>query len=86
MSVTKESVDLLMKRCQIGCGGRQALDDAHDILAECYGTLGALSSELAALRARIDGAPIARVGLQGWLHAEDAEMFGKLVKLIPYND
>ena len=56
MSVTKESVDRLMKRCQIGCGGRQALDDAHDILAECYGTLGALVQDRDALRARIDDA------------------------------
>ena len=37
-----EKIDKLMKRCQIGCGGRNALDDCHDILAECYGTLGAM--------------------------------------------
>lgn len=35
-------VERLMKRCQIGVGGRNALDDAHSIMAECYGTIGAL--------------------------------------------
>lgn len=34
-----------MKRCQIGVGGRGALDAAHDIMAERYGTLGALVQE-----------------------------------------
>jgi hypothetical protein len=38
----RENVEALMKRCQIGVGGRHALDNAHDIMAECYGTLGAL--------------------------------------------
>ena len=40
-----------MKRCQRGVGGRNALDEAHDIMAECYGTLGRLESERAALEA-----------------------------------
>jgi hypothetical protein len=40
--VTTDKVGRLMKRCQYGVGGRNALDDAHSILAECYGTLGAL--------------------------------------------
>ena len=40
--VSRSSVERLMKRCQIGVGGRNALDDAHSIMAECYGTLGAL--------------------------------------------
>lgn len=39
-----------MKRCQIGVGGRNALDNAHDIMAECYGTLGALAQERDRLR------------------------------------
>lgn len=43
--VTTEDVERLMKRCQIGVGGRNALDTAHDIMAECYGTLGALVQE-----------------------------------------
>lgn len=43
-------VEALMKRCQIGVGGRNALDDAHSIMAECYGTLGKLSAENARLR------------------------------------
>jgi len=38
-------VEKLMKRCQIGVGGKNALDTAHEIMAECYGTLGALASE-----------------------------------------
>lgn len=42
---TTEEVERLMKRCQIGVGGRNALDMAHDIMAECYGTLGALVQE-----------------------------------------
>jgi hypothetical protein len=42
---TTEEVRRLMKRCQIGVGGRNALDTAHDIMAECYGTLGALVQE-----------------------------------------
>mgnify|MGYP000856247808 FL=1 len=42
---TTEEVERLMKRCQIGVGGRGALDVAHDIMAECYGTMGALVQE-----------------------------------------
>ena len=34
--------DQLMKKCQLGCGGKNALWDCHDILAECYGTIGKL--------------------------------------------
>ena len=44
-------VSELMKRCQRGVGGRNALDEAHDIMAECYGTLGKLESERDALAA-----------------------------------
>ena len=40
----------LMKRCQRGVGGRNALNDAHDIMAECYGTLGRLEAECDAMR------------------------------------
>ena len=54
-------VDRLMKRCQVGVCGRSALDEAHDILAECYGTLGRqqieierLTAELAAMTADRD--------------------------------
>ena len=42
-----------MKRCQIGVGGRRALDDAHDIMAECYGTLGALMINVREMRGQI---------------------------------
>lgn len=43
---TRAEVDALMKRCQVGVGGRNALDNAHSIMADCYGTLGALAAEL----------------------------------------
>jgi hypothetical protein len=46
---TRAKVAALMKRCQVGVGGRQALDNAHSIMADCYGTLGALSAELEAM-------------------------------------
>lgn len=39
---TRDEVEALMKRCQIGVGGRHAIDNAHDIMAECYGMLGLL--------------------------------------------
>ena len=54
MTITTEAARKLMKRCQIGCGGKHALDDAHGILAECYGTIGALILERDELRARVD--------------------------------
>lgn len=47
MTDTPKDIARLMKRCQIGVGGRNAIDDAHDIMAECYGTLGKLSADLA---------------------------------------
>lgn len=43
--VSTAEAERLMKRCQIGVGGRDALDTAHAILAECYGTIGALVQE-----------------------------------------
>ena len=43
--IKTEDAERLMKRCQIGVGGRNALDTAHDIMSECYGTLGALLHE-----------------------------------------
>ena len=45
MTVETARVERLMKRCQVGVGGPGALDKAHDIMAECYGTLGALVQE-----------------------------------------
>lgn len=46
MAIVKtEDAERLMKRCQTGVGGRNALDTAHDIMAECYGTIGALVQE-----------------------------------------
>ena len=43
-------VSNLMKRCQRGVGGRNALDEAHGIMAECYGTLGRQQAEIERLR------------------------------------
>ena len=42
----RADVEALMKRCQIGVCGRSALDNAHSIMAECYGALGALMLEI----------------------------------------
>jgi hypothetical protein len=53
--ITRERIEDLMKRCQIGVGGKHALDDAHDIMADCYGTLGAMMSEIEALRSETRG-------------------------------
>jgi len=39
-TIKTEDAESLMKRCQIGVGGRGSLDTAHDILAECYGKFG----------------------------------------------
>lgn len=50
MTVTRVEVDALMKRCQTGVGGKQALNNAHSIMAECYGTLGALMTQVETLR------------------------------------
>ncbi len=49
--INTEDVILVMKRCQRGVGGRGALDEAHAIMADCYGTLGALVSERDRLQA-----------------------------------
>jgi hypothetical protein len=51
----RAEVDALMKRCQIGVGGRHALDNARSIMAECYGTLGALMLTVERLSAWIEG-------------------------------
>lgn len=46
MAIVKtDEAEKLMKRCQIGFGGRNALNYAHDLLAECYGAIGALVQE-----------------------------------------
>ena len=57
---TRAEVDALMKRCQIGVGGRQALDNANNIMADCYGTLGALMLEVERLRAGHDRYEVVR--------------------------
>lgn len=53
MSTDTKSIEALMKRCQVGVGGRHALDDAHSIMADCYGSLGALVQERDRLAARL---------------------------------
>jgi hypothetical protein len=50
MTATTEDAERLMKRCQRGVGGRGALDEAHIIMADCYGTIGALVQERDRLR------------------------------------
>jgi len=52
--ITRDRIERLMKRCQIGVGGRHALDDAHDIMAECYGSLGAMMIEIERLRLQVE--------------------------------
>jgi hypothetical protein len=44
-TVKTSDAERLMKACQIGVGGRGALDKAHDIMAACYGTIGSLVAE-----------------------------------------
>lgn len=46
---TLTDAENLMKRLQIGVGGRDALDKAHGLMAEAYGTIGALLHERAEL-------------------------------------
>ena len=42
MTVTTEAAERLMKRCQIGVRYSQKnWEEAHDIMAACYGTIGA---------------------------------------------
>lgn len=46
MTVTTEAAERLMKRCQIGVRYSQNnWEEAHDIMAACYGTIGALVQE-----------------------------------------
>jgi hypothetical protein len=49
--ISQKEVDALQKRCQIGVPGtgRNAMSIAHDILADCYGVIGALAAERNAL-------------------------------------
>ena len=54
MTITTEAAKKIMNRCKIGCRGDHALDDAHDMLAECYTAIGALLLERDELRARVD--------------------------------
>jgi hypothetical protein len=56
----RAEVEALMKRCQIGVGGRHALDNAHGVMAECYGTLGSLMLEVERLRAGHDRYEVVR--------------------------
>lgn len=57
----RAEVEALMKRCQIGFTVRQ-WDEAHSVLADCYGTLGALMLEVERLRGALEK-------LQAWADA-----------------
>ncbi len=43
MQDKQDETEKLMKRCQTGC---YKIDDANDLLSECYGHIGWLSNEL----------------------------------------
>ena len=45
MGITNEQAEQLMKEIQRGFGGHNALDEAHNCLAACYGTIGALLND-----------------------------------------
>ncbi len=60
----RAKVKRLMKRCQIGVGGRNAVDNAHYIMAECYGTLGKLMAEVERLQGVLDSRPAINAGLE----------------------
>lgn len=62
------ALDRLIKRCQIGVGGRNALHDAHDIMAECYGALGKLRAENERLRIRVESLRGALKTAAGYLY------------------
>jgi hypothetical protein len=40
MENQKMTPEHVMKKCQIGFGGRNASEQCHGLLAECYGTIG----------------------------------------------
>lgn len=63
MSTDTQSIERLMRRCQAGVGGRHVLDDAHSIMADCYGSLGALVQERDRVAERLAGI-LGQV--QGW--------------------
>jgi len=42
----RRDTDAMQTRLRIGVGGRKALDDAHDIMGECYGLIGRLMAEV----------------------------------------
>ena len=51
MSTEITNVQGLMKACQRGVAGKgAAIDEANNLLAECYGLLGKLAAENEALR------------------------------------
>lgn len=56
MTTQPEKLQSLMQACQRGVNGKgPAIDEANNLLAECYGMLGKLAAENEALRKDRDG-------------------------------
>ena len=72
MKITTERAQRLMKRCQIGVGGRNALNDAHDIMAECYGVIGALLAERDRLMLEFCQEDMDKSKIDAWADAQRA--------------
>ncbi|WP_110970852.1 hypothetical protein [Pseudomonas huaxiensis] len=56
MTIDKAHYDRILKRCQVGLVGRSpaVVDEANNLLAECYGGIGALLAEIDKLKASLD--------------------------------
>lgn len=82
MTIKTKDVEILMKQCQIGVGGKDALNKAHNIMADCFGTLGALARErdqLQAELAKYRDAPVVAVKLT-WGGLELNDVYSTLPK------
>lgn len=75
-TIKTEDVERLMKQCQIGVGGKDALNKAHNIMADCYGTLGALARERDQLQAELAKYRDAPVVAYLYLDTNGEECFG----------
>lgn len=82
MTIKTKDIERLMKQCQIGVGGKDALNKAHNIMADCYGTLGALARERDQLQAELSkyrDAPVVAVKLT-WGGLELKDVYSTLPK------